>query len=177
MPPLRIPTFPGWIEIPEVPTSVPGTVPPGSIGPDILGFEEAQRRQHSFFDGDVVFRIPPVVGDVTYPAGTSFDPETGLPFDPVVEATGDTDEFTEITVKAAVVRTVLSNRRLEDESRAGALGVMEEGNLVLILQTDVKPTVEDATEVVALDERWEISEWRPDGLNSTDRWLVFAKEM
>lgn len=140
--------------------------------PDINGFISAQRRQHSYFDGDVVFVIPAT--SPTYPAGTSLD-ENGVPFDPMIEPTSGSDDETTVTIKAAVV----DEAALTDSSATGTpLGVVESETVYIIIPdpTD-KSSVEDATAVEVYEMRWKITEWKPDGIGSTiDRWLVRCEE-
>lgn len=146
------------------------------VEPDFEGFELAQRRQHALFDGDIVFLIPTDVGDLTFPANTSLDPETGQPIDPTIEpTTGGTP--TEIRVKGAVAGQRTGAADIDASVAGSALGTVESGNCMVILQPEVKPLVEDATECEIWDKRWRITEWRPDGLRANaDRWLVFVEE-
>jgi hypothetical protein len=72
------------------------------VEPDIAGWADAQDRLRQKLGTVVVFLIPPTLTPEDYPADTSFDPETGLPFDPTIEHTSG-EEPERVEVVASVV--------------------------------------------------------------------------
>lgn len=144
------------------------------IDPDIDGFEAAWRNLHQKFSTPVTFHIPPAPGTTTYPEGTSFDPDTGLPFDPVVEPVSG-NESTDIDVNVGIVQEM---RAFDDATTPTIVGLLESAKMALILTPGDKVMVEDATTVTVYGERQRITSWQPDGLFGTlDRWFIFTEGM
>jgi hypothetical protein len=145
------------------------------VSPDIAGWRDAQSRLRDALGTSVVFLKPVALDESSYPAGTSFDPETGLPFDPVVEPTVDTDPE-RIEVTASVVHRPIDTD-VRDAATNQPIGLVASSNLALLLDVADKETVEGSTEVEIWGQRHRITEWRPDGLTDLDRWIVFVEEM
>lgn len=140
--------------------------------PDLAGFRAAQVRLAEGFGSDVQFSIPAASGAITWPPDTPIDPETGMPYDPVVEPLAGGDPET-VTVRAEVVHKTVS----QEAVTFGALGWVEGAEMALILQPEDKTAVEGATEVVVFSERQRITSFRPDGIQPdvVDRWIVFLQ--
>lgn len=142
--------------------------------PDLAGFREAMAVLNEKFGALATFRIPPDPEDVEWPDDAGIDPETGMPFDPTVEAVGDSDAVGEVTARVEVVHRTTSQGA---QTTLGALGWVEEASLALILLPATKEVVEGATEVVVFNERQRILSFRPDGIQPdvVDRWIVFCE--
>lgn len=154
-----------------IPTT-PATPATSTQAPDLAGFREAQQFLHNAFEGAVTFVVPLAVDDLEFPPDTPFDPETGMPLDPVVEPTGDT--ATLVAVPAEVVHKTTSQG---DETSFGPLGWVEGSGMALILEPLDKEQVEGAVEAIVYGERQRILSFRPDGIQPhiIDRWLVFLE--
>jgi hypothetical protein len=156
-----------------IPTTFPAPGPAApSDTPDLNGFRAAQVRLHGVFATGVTFIVPVATEELQWPVGTTFDPETGMPFDPVIQATGDVQ--TTVAIPAEVVHRTTGQG---DQTTFGALGWVEGANMALIIRPLDKQKVEQATEAVVFGERQRIMSFRPDGIqpNVTDRWLVFLE--
>lgn len=143
--------------------------------PDLAGFRAAQASLATAFGATVTFSIPPDADDVTWPDDTPLDPETGLPFDPVIEPESG-GEATEVEATAQVVHRTVGQG---DQTPFGPLGWVESADIALILSVDDKAEVEAATEVVVFGERQRVISFRPDGIQPdvVDRWLCFVEGM
>lgn len=145
-----------------------------SASPNFEGFADAQARLRENFGHDLSFFIPALA---TWPAGVELDPETGEPYDPTIEPETGGD-FAAVTVKAAVVSRPmgLSRRGIDDSTKRTAIGWMEEGGIVLIVDADDWSLIEDATEVEYADERYTIRQTDHDYLGPVDRYLLYAAQ-
>lgn len=143
-----------------------------AVTPDIAGFRAAQARLAAQFGTDVTFLVPAAPEDITWPDGTTFDPESGLPFDPVIEPTSGGDA-SEVTVSVQIV-----HRTDNAEVSASAIGWVEGASMALIITNDDIAPIKLATAVVVYGERQRIVSFRPDGIqNSIDRWVCFTEGM
>lgn len=140
------------------------------VSPDFEGFAAAQKALREKFGQDLTFAIP---GEVTYPDGTPLDPETGKPFDPTIEPIES--EESETTVRVSVVNRPIRTG-LSDESERKAIGWLEEGGVVLIVDPEDWPEIENATRVQFADEWYAIRQTDHDYLGEVDRYLVWAAQ-
>jgi hypothetical protein len=152
-----------------IPTTFPRPDPAPS---DLNGFRAAQASLHDVFAGAVTFIVPVATEELEWPVGATFDPETGLPFDPVIQSTGDVQ--TTVTISAEVVHRTTSQG---EQTTFGPLGWVEGAKMALIVQPLDKQKVEQASEAIVFGERQRVASFRPDGIqpNVTDRWIVFLE--
>lgn len=143
-----------------------------SPSPDLPGFRDATIRMRAEMGTDVAFFAPQAE---TYPAGTPLDPETGKPFDPVIQATAS--GFTSAAVRAGLYTKPVPSSR-EDDAIANAVGWFEAGNIVLDVDINDEDLIADATEVEVRGERYAIADSDRDGVGDVEhRVLVFARQM
>lgn len=121
----------------------------------------------------VVFLVPAELDEGDYPAGTSFDPQTNMPFDPTVEPTAPAPP-TEVEVVASVVHRPIDTD-VRDNTVNEAIGLINSANTALIISIEDRARVEGATAVRIWDEEYVITEFRPDGLNVVDRFIVYTE--
>ena len=140
--------------------------------PDIAGFAEAQATLRAKFGRPVPFFIPqPTVWPTNVPADAQ-----GAPLDPTVAplASG----FTTVVASASVAsRPVQGNLAPAEED--GPIGIIDERDLLLIVEPDTFPLVEDATECQIFGSRYKITNAKPDQLGGADvqRYLIFTEKM
>jgi hypothetical protein len=140
--------------------------------PDIAGYAEAQATLRAKFGRPVPFFIPqPTV----WPTNVPVDAQ-GVPLDPTVAplASG----FTTVVASASIAsRPVAGN--LAPVVEDGPLGIVDERDLMLIVEPEDFPTVEDATQCEIFDTRYKITDSKPDQLGGADvqRYLIFAEKM
>lgn len=140
------------------------------VAPDFDGFRDAQVRLRENFGKDLTFYTP---GATTYPPGTPLN-EDGRPYDPTIQpsASGVTTQ----TVRVSVVSRPIGRSRggmsapISDE----ALGWVEAGDIVLIVDPEKLPPIKDATEVDYDGARWVIRTRDKDSLGPVDRYLLFC---
>jgi hypothetical protein len=142
--------------------------------PDLAGFREAQLTLVAKTGADVPFFTPV---PKTYPPGTLLDPEAGTPYDPTIQP--QASGFASASVRCGVaIRPI--DRAMDDKTVQSALGLLEEGQGVLIVpSTDYDENdLDHATEVEVHGDRWEITQRTPDGIANVDyRRLVYIRQL
>lgn len=139
-------------------------------GPDLPGMKDAQATLRQYTGEDVIFYTP--TGE-EWPPGTVLDPESGKPFDPLIDpiASG---------FSSAAVRCNLAFRPvqgLNDQVAETPVGDIELGQIVAILDIDDKVTIVDATEFEAKGDRWKIKQMKDDGIGSNYRTLIWGERL
>lgn len=142
-----------------------------SLAPDLDGFTDAQRRLRGAFGEEIVFLFPE---EVTWPPDTAIDPETGRPYDPVIEPSGSTQPTA--TVKCNVVFKAINRAGISGEAEATAVGWLEAGNMMLIADITDRATIDGAVRFQARDELWDIHSTLEDGIGGVQRYLVFGRK-
>lgn len=140
--------------------------------PDLIGFQEAQRRLREKLGRVVSFYTPTATVWPTLSPGV-FDPETGVPYDPTIKplASG----YVVASAKVSVVYAPLKTVRRDDE-QADALGMRSRLNKDLILDI-ADAWVASAAVMYELDgEFWAIVNVKRDGLGSATRIIVFGED-
>lgn len=141
--------------------------------PDLDGFREASVNLRAALGRDVPFFTPT---PTTWPPGTPLDPQTGTPYDPVIQplASG----FASASVRAIVVLPGANLRA--DEVISAAIGEIEEGKAVVVVgrKSWDDNNLEDATLVGIYDETWEIVQSDLDGIgpDAADRVIIHAQQ-
>lgn len=145
--------------------------------PDLAGYREAQLTLVAKLGADVPFFTPTAT---TYPAGTKMDPETGQPFDPTILPTASGFASAAVRCGVAIRPVGLSRRGISDDTRLAALGLITEGEGILIVPTaDFEANdLDAATECEVHGDRWEITQRTPDGIaNVEHRRLVYIRQL
>lgn len=140
--------------------------------PDLTGFQEAQRRLREKLGRVVMFYTPTPTVWPALPTA-SFDPETGVPYDPTIKplASG----YVVASARASTIFAPLKTVRRDDE-QADALGVRSRLNKDLILDI-ADAWVASAAVMYELDgEFWQIVNVKTDGLGSATRLIVFGED-
>lgn len=140
--------------------------------PDLVGYEEAQVTLRAKFGRPVPFFIPQ---ETVWPDNVPKDAQ-GTPLDPTVAplASG----FTTVVASASVAsRPVQGN--LAPVVEDGALGIVDERDLMLIMEPTAYVTVEDATQCEVFGRRYKVTTSKPDQLggDKAQRYLVFVEKM
>lgn len=165
---------------------------PVTITPDIAGYRDAQRRLRDHFGRSVRFYGPAAMVWDTSLAPGEFDPETGLPFDPVITGSAQASANVAIpdltligSAQADVVFQPLTAIR-RDELAEDQLGIRSRLNKDLILDINDLPVASGATYfqvgtasgdswVADDDELWKIVNLKTDGVGGLQRVIVFGQ--
>lgn len=124
--------------------------------PDLDGFAEAQTRFRGQFGDLVTFYGDPVV---TLPPGTPVDPETGRPYDPVVQGSA--------VVPSATATCNVAWQANQHESGQSPAGRMDRTDLMLICEPATSAIVASAREFDVHGQRFKIVASKRDS-----RWLT-----
>lgn len=136
--------------------------------PDIDGFVAAQRELRDAFGEEIVFTGSVTV---TWPVDTEIDPETGEPYDPLIEPVSSGSPQT-ATVKCNVAfRTAPTTAGAE----FAAFGAVENDHVMLIADIDDQSTIEPMTDFTCRGARFKIESKRPDGVGGVQRFLVYGR--
>lgn len=145
--------------------------------PDLTGYREAQLTLIAKLGGDVPFFSPTVT---TWPPGTVLDPESGVPYDPTILPTASGFASASVRCGVAIRPVGLSRRGIADDAVINALGLIEEGEGILIVPVadyDAN-NLDAATQVEVHDDRWEITQRTPDGIGNVEhRKLVYIRQL
>lgn len=139
-----------------------------SPSPNFAGFADAQRRLRQQFGQDLVWISYP---ESEYPPGTEINPETGEPYDPEVQPINGGEVRTNVSCNV-VSRQISGSGK--DQVTKKALGWLEEGGVVFIVETSDYHLVRDATEVEYAGDRYTIRDDAHDFLGPVDRWLFWG---
>lgn len=140
------------------------------IEPDFDGFATAQATLREKFGRDLRFYTPE---ETTYPEGTPLDPESGRPYDPTILPTASGYVATDVRV-SVVNRPVQGTN---DTMKRKAIGWLESGGIVLIVDPADWASIETATEVEYADERYVIRQSDHDYFGPVDRYLLYCEQM
>lgn len=144
--------------------------PSEGIVADLDGFAGAQRKLRANFGEPITFLGPPVT---TWPPDTLLDPETGVPYDPVLEPTTTTNEQSVVCCNVAFK----ANRAgASAESESTALGWLETGDMMLIADIQDRPLIDGKASFIARGEHWDIHATVADGIGGIQRYLVYGRK-
>jgi len=141
-----------------------------SLSPNFAGFAEAQKRLRQEFGQELAWISYP---DPAYPEGTEINPDNDRPYDPEVEPVNG-GEVRTIVLASVVTRPVAGSTSLKDSVVKKAIGWLEEGGIVLIVDIEDYHLVRDATEVEYAGDVYTIRDDDHDYLGPVDRWLFHA---
>jgi hypothetical protein len=144
------------------------------VEPDLDGFRDASVRFRESVGRELTYLTPTAT---VWPPETPLDPETGAPYDPVVQplASG----FASASVTTLVVGAATASKAAEEVE--AAIGRMEKGDAALVVSAEdyASQVMEDATLVLIYDETWEILDSRADSVggpgSAADRVIIHAR--
>lgn len=139
--------------------------------PDIAGFADAGRRLRAAFGEPVVFLRPAVE---TWPPGTPLDPETGNPYDPMLEPTSSAQASAVVNCTVAARPFGQSGRAVDTES--GALGMVERDHLMLACDLELASAASGAVSFEVRGDSYKVTSQRPDGIGELQRFLTFGRQ-
>lgn len=146
-----------------------------TIAPNFNAFRDAQRRLRENFGRPITFYAPGTAA--AWASGTQLDPETGLPFDPTIDPESGGDEVTTVVSCNVVSRPMgLSQRGIDDSTKQKAIGFMEQGGIVVIVDIEDWHLVSSATELDYADERYKVTQTDHDYLGPVERYLIWARQ-
>jgi hypothetical protein len=136
-----------------------------SVMPDKLGFADAQQRLRDKLGLDITFFGPL---QAVYPPGTSIDPETDLPYDPMLIPTSSGQASA--IVRCSVVHRPLTLPASHGEESAEGWGSHDD--VSLIMAADQAPTVASATSFMYAEHLFTIRTTMFDGIGDIQRYLI-----
>jgi len=143
-----------------------------AVTPDLAGFFAAGKTLRQFFGDTIVFNVPAAP---TWPAGTRINPDTGEPYNAMAVSTSP--EFTQVTITASVILKEASPLRPQADSMFVAAGLMSGMDIILDVDNDDYPTVQDATDFAYATKNYHVEEFKPfEMANVIYRWLIYGKE-
>lgn len=134
--------------------------------PNMAGFTDAQRRLRGAFGIDVTYHVPQAAtftGDV--------DPESGGSFDPWEDPVSG-GNFDDVVVRCSVVNRPLGGTT--DSAEAAPIGLVASDRIALIVDMADIDSIIDATYLTIYEQRFKVTEKRPDSLGSAQRYIVYA---
>lgn len=133
--------------------------------PDITGFQDAQRRLNEALGETVQFLTPQ---EPVWPDGTQIDPETGKPYDPLIDpVSGGGYDSTEVQASVALKADA-------GDVDEGQSGYRPDEEPVFIIMVEDYASVASATRVAWNESEYRITRFRPDSLRGVYRYLVLT---
>lgn len=141
--------------------------------PDLAGYVAAQRRLRSKLGRIVKFYTErPPTYDLSLPAGT-FDPESGLPYDPTVKPLSS--GWVVASARASIAFAPLATLR-RDEVQGEPEGTRSRLNKDVILDVDDAWTASGASMFEIDGQFWEIVNRQFDGIGGKQRYIVYGQD-
>lgn len=140
------------------------------VTPDLAGYREAQERLRSVLGEPIVLLQ---AATRSYDPGVALDPETGEPYDPLIEPQESAQASAQVQGRIAF-RGVPGSP--DAASMDSALGWMEDTDVAVITGSAAASAASGAVSMVIRDERYEIRTARFDGIVGTDRYLIFGEK-
>lgn len=140
--------------------------------PNIAGFKDAMGRLRQQSGGPVTFRVPQTP---VWPLGTQINPLTQRPYDPGIQPTSG-GGYDEVTKTCGVIFKDASKLRPGSDARFEPGGEFSGMDCIVDLDFADYPAVENATHARIFRDEFKIVEWKPGGLTSQDRYLVYMEE-
>lgn len=140
--------------------------------PDLTAYREAQVALIAKLGSTVEFFLP---SKVVWPEDAILDPETGEPYDPTVVPTSS--GFSSASARCGIA--IRSGGRATDDEITTALGPFEEGEGALLVPIEdyEAEDLDEATEAVVYNERYEIRQAEEDGLaDDNHRVIVYIRQ-
>lgn len=140
--------------------------------PDLAGFKEAQDRHRQQQGENIVF-----LGEVllTFSPGTPLDPQTGRPYDPMIQPTGS-------AVSSAAVRCGVAFRAVDRAGVSGgadvsAAGRFDSNHVLLNAPIAAASAVVGAKAFILRAEEYKITASKTDGISqdAQHRWIVYGR--
>lgn len=141
--------------------------------PNIAGFKDAMSRLRQATGSPCTFHVPQTP---VWPTGTKVDPHTGRPYDPTIKADSGSG-YDDVVKTCGVIFKDASRLRPGADTRFEAGGEFSGMDAILDLDVSDYPDVEGAVRVSVFGMELKIEEWKPGGLVTQDRWLVYCQEI
>lgn len=139
--------------------------------PDITGFREAQDLLRRELGTDVTFKLP--VAPV-YAAGVKIDPQTGRPYDPLIQPESGGGHTTVVVRASPVFRPIRVN--VEDPIGGDTHGGLHrQESVALDIDDGDFPKVQDAVEFSLYGIDYKITDAIGQGLTDVDRNIIFGE--
>ncbi len=142
-----------------------------SATPDIAGFQAAADNLRQLTGDTITFIVPqPPV----WPAGTRINPDTGVPYDAMVQPT---NAPVEVTIKASVIMKEGSPLRPQADTQISPAGEMSGMDIILDIAAADFASVQGATDFIYSSRTYRVEEWKPFAMDDvTYRYLCYGME-
>lgn len=145
---------------------------PAQPNPDFEGFADAQVRLRQQFGQDVIFYSG---GSASYASGVSLN-DDGVPFDPSIKPIASGKTATTVRVSLVNRPMGLSRRGIDNTVERQAIGWLEAGGIVAIVDAEDWHLLADAEEAQWADEYYAIRQSDHDFLGPVDRYLLYMEQ-
>lgn len=135
------------------------------IAPNLTGFRDAMARKRAAFAETVTFWRPDAHA---WPPGTPIDPETNLPYDPVLAAEATERVSVDVPANIAI--------RGQEDAAVNAAGWFDNTHALAIVNLASRGEVQDATHFVARGVEYQVVVRRADGVAGEDRYLLYGRK-
>lgn len=140
------------------------------VRPDLAGFVDAQNRKRELIGEDITLLFPP---SLDWPPGTPLDPQTGRPYDPMVEPVASAQASA--VVRAGVAFRAVNRAGIGGETDVAALGYLDNSHIMLNLPLACAAVASGAQDFIAREERYKITATKEDGIGIVARVLVYGR--
>ena len=140
--------------------------------PNVPGFIAADKALRTQFGVPINFAVPQTP---QWPTGTKINPDTNTPYSAMVVQ--ENPVFTLVVVTALVILKEASPLRPQADTSFAQPGLMSGMDIILDLDADDFPVVQDASEFAYATKNYKVEEQKPFAFaNITYRWLLYGKE-
>lgn len=146
------------------------------IGPtaaEVQDFAAAQDELRTNLGTVASFGVPSAP---QWPAGTAINPDTGVPYDPLIVQSNAEFTWTDVTV--LIIEKQASPMRPQADTNFDQAGMMEGMDIILDVATvDYEATVQYASRFAIMGKNYDIEESKPFAVgNQTYRWVIYGAE-
>lgn len=140
--------------------------------PNLAGYITADKGMRTQFGNPITFSVPTAP---QWPAGTRINPDTNEPYSAMVVR--ENAAFSIVTVTCLVIIKQGSPLRPQADTEFEPTGLMSGMDIILDVDADDFPVVQDATEFAYAAKNYRVEEQKPFAIaNITYRWLIYGKE-
>jgi hypothetical protein len=138
--------------------------------PDLAGFADAQERLRGEFGEEVAFLFP---AEVTWPADTAIDPESGEPYDPAVRAASSA--VASAAVDCTIAFKAINRAGVSGNETNSPIGVVPSTHIMAICGSAAASAASGAIHMDVRGERFHVTSQKFDGVGGLQRFLSYGR--